>query len=275
MADHEPAGMQDHYADVEEARRLGAGAGRLEWMRTWAVLERHLPAPPATVLDVGGGPGRYAAELASRGHAVRLLDPVERHVEEAARRLAALRTGASATAEVGDARALPAADGSADVVLLLGPLYHLQERDDRLAALSEARRVLRPGGVVAAAAISRFASLMDGLRKGLIDDPAFRSIVDGDLDDGRHVNPTGHPRYFTTAYFHRPDELRAEVAAAGFGIVDLVSLEGPAWMADDLDRWLGDDAMRERLLGWLARVESEPTLLGAGAHLLAVGVAPA
>ncbi|MFG0318421.1 MAG: class I SAM-dependent methyltransferase, partial [Planctomycetota bacterium JB042] len=269
MADREPAGMHDHYADAEEARRLDAGAGRLEWMRTWAVLERHLPEPPATVLDVGGGPGRYSVELASRGHAVRLLDPVERHVEEAARRLAAIRTAPSATAEVGDARALPAADGSTDVVLLLGPLYHLQERNDRLAALAEARRVLRPGGVVAAAAISRFASLMDGLRKGLIDDPEFRSIVDGDLEHGRHVNPTGHPRYFTTAYFHRPDELREEVAAAGFAIADLVSLEGPAWMADDLDRWLVDDAMRERLLGWLARVESEPALLGAGAHLLA------
>ena len=96
-------------------------------------------------------------------------------------------------------------------MLLLGPLYHLTERDDRLAAWREARRVLRPGGVVLAAAISRFASTLDGLRLGLFDDDAFAQIAERDLRDGQHRNPTGNPRYFTTTYFHRPEELRTEV----------------------------------------------------------------
>ena len=69
------------------------------------------------------------------------------------------------TAALGDARALAAPDGSFDVVLLLGPLYHLLEREDRLCALAEARRVVPTGGLVAAAAISRFASLLDGLMR--------------------------------------------------------------------------------------------------------------
>lgn len=264
-----------HYDVVREGERLDRGSGRLEALRTWSILDRHLPSPPAVVLDVGGGPGRYATELARRGYEVRLVDPVPRHVDEASRRLEQLETTAPWSAEQGDARALTAADGTVDAVLLLGPLYHLVEAEDRRAALLEARRVLRPGGRVFVAAISRFASLMDGLRRGLIEDPIFQGILDRDLTDGRHRNPTDRPDYFTTAYFHHPDELRSEVEGAGFSVEELVGLEGPAWMAEGLDRWLDEDAMRERLLGWLRSVEAEPTLIGASAHLLAVGTLPA
>ena len=132
-----------------------------------------------------------------------------------------------ASAQVADARSLPFADASADAVLMLGPLYHLTEREDRLRALGEALRVLRPGGVVFAAAISRFASLVDGLRGSLFDDPAFASVVERDLAYGQHRNDTGDARYFTTAFFHHPAELAEEIAGSGLTLVDLFAVEGP------------------------------------------------
>src|SRR4029453_15161994 len=90
-------------------------------------------------------------------------------------------------------------DGSYDAVLLLGPLYHLPERDDRLRALREARRVVKPGGPVVVAAISRFASLLDGLRTGALSDDGVRRYVDLVLETGGHLNPGQKPEYFTTA----------------------------------------------------------------------------
>ena len=96
---------------------------------------------------------------------------------------------ALAGAQVGDARRLPYGDASADAALLLGPLYHLTDRGDRLTALSEARRVLRTGGLVAAAAISRFASTFDGLARGFLADPRFEHVVERDVHDGQHRNP--------------------------------------------------------------------------------------
>src|SRR6185295_6561720 len=156
---------------------------------------------------------------------VHLVDPVARHVRQAE---AANHPRRLASARVGDARALDRADASVDVVLLLGPLYHLPERTDRLAALREARRVLRPGGRLFAAAISRFASLIDGIRTGkLLDDPAFAAIVERDLEDGRHINETGTLSFFTTSYFHRPEDLAAEVTEAGFEEAVVHALEGP------------------------------------------------
>src|SRR5215212_5220861 len=129
-----------HYSEGIEQDRLFGGRSQLERVRTQGLLTRHLPPAPAVVLDVGGGPGVYARWLTERGYEVHLVDPVPLHVEQA--------QGADpkpASATIGDARKLDWPNARVDAVLLLGPLYHLTERDDRLQALREAHRVLRPG----------------------------------------------------------------------------------------------------------------------------------
>ncbi len=261
-----------HYEEgLERERLLRGGAGRLEYLRTRELLARYLPAPPVTVLDVGGGAGVYALPLAGEGYSVRLIDPVGLHIEQAKEASALQRDAPLASAEVGDARRLMCDDDSVEAVLLLGPLYHLTSRDDRLQALREAHRVVRPGGVVAAAAISRFASTYDGLLRGFLEDPRFEEIVERDVREGQHRNPTGRPEWFTTAYFHLPEELRDEVIEAGLKVEALVGIEGPAWVLADLDSWLEDPPRRSRLLDAIRRVETEPSLLGASAHILVVG----
>jgi ubiquinone/menaquinone biosynthesis C-methylase UbiE len=256
-----------HYNEGIEQDRLFGGRSQLELVRTQELLTRHLPPPPVVVLDVGGGPGVYAAWLTGLGYEVHLVDPVPLHVEQAQ---GADPTPASAT--VGDARRLDWPDQSVDVVLLLGPLYHLTEREDRLQALREAHRVLRPGGVVFVTAISRFASLFDGLALRFLEDPEFAHIVEQDLRDGQHRNPSNKPGYFTTAFFHHPDELQAEVREAGFDIFETVSIEGPAWcmVRQDFPAMWDDPVWRERLLASSRAVEHEPTLLGLGPHLMVV-----
>jgi len=251
-----------------ERERLDAGTGGLEFARTLSLLDRYLPEAPAAIADIGGGPGRYACWLADRGYAVHLVDPVPLHIEQA--QSAAQSGHPLASAEVGDARALRLPTASADAVLLLGPLYHLPERADRVQALAEARRVCRPYGVVIAAAISRFASTLDGLREGYLEDPAFARIAADDRRDGRHYNPTNHPAYFTTAYFHRPEELARECEDAGLVHESTLAIEGPAWLLADLDTRLADDQRRGALLSALDSLESEPALLGVSAHLLVV-----
>jgi SAM-dependent methyltransferase len=265
-----------YYDRGEEQGRL-ADWGRLEFLRTRELLARFLPAPPVTVLDVGGAAGAYALPLAAEGYAVHLVDPVALHVDHARTASAAQPDAPLASVVLGDARALPVDDDSADVVLLLGPLYHLTEAADRARALQEARRALRPGGLLAAAAITRFASTLDGVAQGFLLEPGFEAIVERDLADGQHRNPGGHPGWFTTAYFHRPEELEREVAAAGFDVTSLVAVEGAVGAAAEarsLDAWIDDPAKREILLRAIRRVEDEPSLLGASPHLLVVATRP-
>ena len=258
-----------YYDEAPEETRLDTGPSQLEALRTRALIERHAPPAPATVLDVGGAAGTYAAWLAGTGYTVHLVEPVPRLLDEARRRNAALRRPI-ASCEPGDARRLQFDDSSVDFILLLGPLYHLTDAADRAQALSESARVLKRGGVLFAAAISRWASALDGLSRDLFADPRFAAIVERDLRDGQHRNETERIDYFTTAYLHRPDELWTEVNAAGLAVDGVFGLEGPAWLLPDFaERW-ADPRRRADILRLARAFESEESMLGVSAHLLAV-----
>ena len=212
----------------------------------------------------------YACWLAKQGYEVHLVDAVPLHVELAKQASQAQPDAPLASIEVGDARSFTRLDESCDVVLMFGPLYHLTERVDRLTALQEAHRVLRSVGLLLAVGISRFASVLDGLRQGLFNDPAFTQIVERDLVDGQHRNPTNHPEYFTTAFFHHPTELKAEVEESGFLHERTLPVEGPLWLSHDVVTNFSDQKRREQFLALARRLEEEPSLLGARAHLLVV-----
>lgn len=255
----------EYYGRGKERGRLETGYGPLERERTREILSRNLPPPPAAVADIGGGAGVHALWLASLGYAVHLRDPVPLHIEQAeeAARGRGLRF---ASIGVGDAREVDLPDGSVDAALLLGPLYHLQEASDRREALGEARRVLRGDGLLAVAAISRWGPVLDGLRLGLLEDEEHLGVLDEAQETGRFDPlPQGG---FTRAYLHRPDELRAEVESAGFGVSGVVGLEGLGFaLADFAERW-ANPRKRAALLEAARRVEGVPELLGLSPHLL-------
>src|SRR3954454_4489299 len=152
------AALQAYYERDTERDRLAVGIGRLEFARTLDVISRTLPSVPATIADIGGGPGRYTDWFVEHGYDVVHRDIVPGHVAQVRE-----RHGHAVDCAVGDPRRLDLDDDSVDVVLLLGPLYHLPNRADRLLALHEARRVLRKGGVVHAAAISRWSARLHGI----------------------------------------------------------------------------------------------------------------
>jgi ubiquinone/menaquinone biosynthesis C-methylase UbiE len=276
MSDTTPLGQETlgYYGEGRESSRLRKDNGLIELARTRELLQRFVPPPPAVVLDIGGGAGVYAFWLAQQGYRVHLIDATPLHIEQAHRYSQAENIPLAEIA-VGDARHLTQPDAVADAVLLLGPLYHLTERSDRLAALREAFRTLKPGGVLLAAAISRYASFLDGLLRGYLEDPVFAGIVRQDLTDGQHRNPTNHPRYFTTSFFHTPQELEAEAAEAGFENPQVLAIEGPGWMFPELTARWHEPARRELYLELMRQAENAPALTGASSHLMVVGRKPA
>ena len=159
-------------------------------------------------------------------------------------------------------------------MLVLGPCYHLTDAADRVRALREARRVARPGAPVFVAAISRFASLFDGLARGFLFEPEFAAIVEGDLADGQHRNDERRPHWFTTAYFHRPDDLVAEAEQGGLAVRELVGVEGMAGWQGALEARWRDAHDREVILQAARATETEPSLAALSAHLLLVAQRP-
>jgi SAM-dependent methyltransferase len=226
-------------------------------------------ASPATVLLACSHELRLTW-LAELGYQVLHRDLIPLHVEQLRREaMGHPRIDSS----VADARDLDLAGGSADAVLLLGPLYHLDLRTDRLKALAEALRVVRPGGPVFAAAISRWAGRIDGVLRARL----YRAFPQAEPMLGlseRTGRLTPHFPGSFSGYTHRPAQLLAEVAASGLRLVDLVCVEGPAFLLDDLGERMADEQDRRVVMETARALEGVPELIGIGPHLLVTAERP-
>jgi len=250
----------------DEWERLGRH--RTEFAVSLRAMKAHLPPPPATILDCGGGPGRYAITLAQLGYSVTLFD-LSPELLAVAKDKSTEAGVTMAGIEQGTATDLSRfADRQFDVVLLMGPLYHLLDEPDRQRALTEATRVVKPGGLVFAAFISRYAAHLDGVRRypeEAIDHPEiYDSIEETGLLPPREDGQTAF-----VAYFAHPNEVAPLCKSAGLDILTVLGVEGVAGAREESINTLTGDAW-ERWVDINYRIAHDPSIHGGVEHLLAV-----
>lgn len=239
---------------------------RIEHAVTMRTLYEHLPPTPASLLDIGGGPGRYAITLSARGYDVTLADISRPELELAREKAAEAGVTLKGVVEA-DARDLSRfRDATFDAVLLMGPLYHLLEEPDRARAIAEATRVLRPGGPLFAAWITRYAVVRFWARYEPTRITTDRARYERQLETGQVTDNAG----FTDVYVVRPEHVTPAMEAHGLATVDLVGCEGVVSMIDDgLNILEGDD------WDWWVdvnyRLGRDPSTHGTTEHLLYVG----
>ena len=257
----------DYYERTDEAARLQRLESELEFLRTRDILARCLPKVPAEVIDVGGGPAVHSFWLSELGYRVHLVDIVPKHIELATELALHYPNASLASMTVGDARQLEFANESADAVLMLGPLYHLVRSSDRLAALQEAFRVLRPGGVLLVEAISRYLPLIKVLSKDMLHDTRMAELISRTLHTGQH-RPDPDLDFFTTAFFHHPSGLKREVAKAGFVPGKIFAVEGPLRLLREFGQHWQQRERRQWFLRLARQLEHESVLLGVSGHMI-------
>jgi SAM-dependent methyltransferase len=251
----------DYYNSYDESKRLTDAFGLLERERTQELITRYLlPPSQAVILDVGGASGVYSFWLASLGHIVHLVDIVPRHIEQAKQTSTEPGSARLASIRVGDARDLDFPDEFADVIIMHGPLYHLIARGDRLRALAEAKRILRPGGVLLAFAITRYAGVVFGLTRGYVFDSEYFAMTKEEVTTGLRRRVPGW-------HFHHPDELKGELVDAGMIHEQTLGIIGPAWLVPNLDESWQDEAKRKAIMDVARMLEHESVL---GPRIMAV-----
>ena len=253
---------QNRYSENERMQRQP-----LEFFRCKDIIARHLTSDGMTIADIGGATGVFSYWLAQMGHHVHLLDYTPLHIEQA-RENGKKHNLALSSYTCADARRVPYPDKLFDLVLEMGPLYHLQTKADRIACLTEAMRTLKDGGTVICEAISRYANLFEGFQGNLIEDEKFVAILNENLKTGNHS--PGDAPYFTTAYMHTPDSLVEELQQAGFQDVYVIAVEGFGF-AVDVDRVFADERKKKLLLDYIRETECNPDLMGVSGHFMAVG----
>lgn len=271
MKNIDPKGLAGYNAGVETGR-LHRDLGLIEFERTKEILLEELPKPPAVIYDIGGAYGEYSYWLAELGYEVHLFDLAQEHIR-LARELAAGRAAALADLCVADARSIPRCDATADAILLFGPLYHIVEAEERRRCLDECRRLLKPGGKLFTANITCFSTALKYTecydRRPVLDDEEAYRMIESTVRTGLHRgNEIG------LVYFLRPDELRQEVAAAGFVDVDLRGVIGPCWIIRNLDEIWPDSGKREAIMRIVRLLEREESLMGFSTHFLSISRRP-
>lgn len=261
--------IKKFYAQEGEANRLELEAFKLEGIRTKEIIERYILNNNLEIIDIGGGAGFYSFWLQEKGHHVTLVDMSPENIELVRKHTEATGTVLREIA-TGDAVNLNFPDEQFDMVLLLGPLYHLTDRAERIQALAEARRVLKPKGILLSAVISRYASLIDGFQRDLVFDNEFFNLLVNDLKTGLHLNETNNPEYFTTAYFHTPNEIITEIAESGLKFEKLIPVESFGWMVRNFNEKEKDPGYMKKLLGTIRMVEMNEDLIAISPHIIAV-----
>ena len=261
--------VKTYYSSGIEKDRLNLDIFRLEGLRTKEIIERFLTKQALNVLDVGGGAGFYSFWLTGLGHHVTLIDLSPKNIELAGE-YAKQHQLSLQSCELGDATYLNFPDDHFDIVLLLGPLYHLTEEIERIKALREAKRVLKSGGILLAAVISRYGSLIDGLKRNLITEDQFEKILFKDLETGIHLNETGNPEYFTSAFFHTPSQIRNEIIKSDLKFEKLVAIESVGWIVDDFNEKSKNERFMKKIQRIINLVESNEDLISMSPHIMAI-----
>lgn len=261
--------VYEFYEAGAEIGRLERGLGKVEGERTKELLSKFLPKGPLRICDVGGGSGYYSDWLAGQGHRVTLIDLAPSAVE-----YARIHRTYPYEAMVGDARKLSMVETeSMDAVLLMGPLYHLIEEEERLSVLKEARRILKPGGMLIAAGISKFSSStwavsVYGKDNEFLEDKVYFEMLRKEILKNQHIRPKEYPNFLTNAYFHTPEGMEQELRKGGFSPSGTYAVEGCIWFCPTLQEKWEIPESRERLLELVRMTEQERSLLGISPHFL-------
>ncbi|SHG93072.1 class I SAM-dependent methyltransferase [Ferrimonas marina] len=262
--------LRAYYASADEDQRLvRQNIARLEFDTTVHCLAPYLEGA-GTLTELGAATGRYALYYAQQGLQVTALEPVPELVAQ-------LRSKARQHADQG--RPLPlviqqgnamAVDGieaqSQDAVLVLGPLYHLQRESDRNKVMQQAKRILKPGGVLAIAYISRF--FVAGLMAKQLGSELTPALLTELYQTGLVSSPKVDP-FFRIGYFATPEEMAQLARDSGFTLEAHIATDGHARLMGEAINALNEDQYQAWLAHHLASC-AEPSLLGASNHGLVI-----
>ncbi|MFV1449199.1 class I SAM-dependent methyltransferase [Maribacter sp. HS] len=258
--------IETFYNQASEETRLENGMGLFEFERNKLLIEAYLTAPNLQIVDVGGGTGKYAEWLSKKGHKVHLIEPVEKHVHLANQRSKRLKN--KFKVQLGESRSLNFPDNFADLIILHGPLYHLQRKEDRASSIIEAKRVLKNGGIILGFAINYTASTVVGLLNGLIHKRSFFEMCKSELTTGLHNPPDDLPWLLAEAYYHKPDQLKSEFENQGLAYLNTYAVEGMAWLDKDFFTNIQNVKKRKTLIGLLKITENDSYILPFSPHMM-------
>lgn len=248
--------IEKHYNKHPEDLRLQRRHGIVEFETTMYHLHRFL-RPGYQLLDIGAGTGRYTSALMAEGFGVKAVELVQRNIDVFKKR--------EPTANVvkGDARYMPfLPSATADITLLLGPLYHLIGKEEKVKALTEAKRVTKPGGLIFVAYLMNEYSILSYC----FDEERIGGLMErGAVDSNFHIQAQPDELYD----YVRIEDIDALNSEAGLERITIFSPDGPADYMRTRINQMSEETFR-RFIEYQKSVSERTDLMGAGSHVVDV-----
>lgn len=213
--------LEEYYNKFNEDKRLNSRHGQVEFRTSMEYIRRYLetlekPAESICILDIGAGTGRYSIPLAQEGYQVTAVELVKHNISRLKQKCSLV------TAYQGNALCLKKCrESSFDLALLFGPMYHLTSEEEKLQALEEAKRVIRPGGLLFVAYImNEFSILTYGFKERHV----LEARRNGMLDDAFHCR-SGRDSLYSMVRLEDIDRMNRRT---GLRRIQIIAADGPA-----------------------------------------------
>jgi 2-polyprenyl-3-methyl-5-hydroxy-6-metoxy-1,4-benzoquinol methylase len=255
----------EHWYDTEYNEWQRLERHKIEFDITKRYFDDFIKGDNLQIFDIGGGPGRYAMYLAEKGHKVTLLDLSNKNIEIAKRK--SYERGITLEDYIhGNALELGKFEKQYDVVLLMGPLYHLIEESERKKAVEGALKLLKPNGIIIASFISNYAPIQDNLSH-LFPIESVRELL-GYLKNGENKDCEGFG--ITTAYFIDYKEARTFMKSFGLKEIIFAGIENILGCKENEINLLEENEYKKWLeIGY--HLSKDENVIGTSQHFLYIG----
>ena len=259
--------IQEYYNNGVNTEWTRMDRHPLEFEITKRNLDEFIPSK-SKIADIGGGPGRYSFYLASQGYNVTLIDLAEKNIEFAKEKgkEIGIKLKNYIHANILEIDFIPA--NSFDSVLCMGPLYHLINKEDRIKAIDQCLRILKPNGILVITFVTTFAQSISLLKRSPEKISEWIPVLNKTISTG--INVDDFDTGFTEAYFFHPLEIEPFMQQFSLQMLKISGAEGLGCQSEEILKLLPKEKLKE-WIDFFYLHGSDPSILGANQHIIYIG----